>query len=113
MNKKIVYLFFVSIFFYYNGFCQKELKRTICCCSTIINQLSSEWKKDSLANNDFRKLNSNLLLTCKLDTITVSFLMRKFGKPSEIRNINHGIEYLYYYFDIRTRPKKIMTLLLQ
>lgn len=32
-------------------------------------------------------------------------MLEKLGKPNELRKTNKGIEYVYYYFDIKAMPK--------
>ncbi len=98
-------LFLFAFFSTTNIHSQQDPKRTICCCSTIVNQLASEWKTDSLATNGFRQSNANRFMTCRLDAIHQDSILNQLGKPSDILNTNHGKEYYYYYYDIRTKPK--------
>lgn len=80
-------------------------KRTECCCSSVIKQLSEGWKKDSLANNDFRINNVKFFHSCILDTISIDLLLHYLGAPSRKDKISGGVQYEYFYYDIRTKPK--------
>ncbi len=105
MIQKTAYILFTFLLLFTKVSSQKVPTRTICCCSTIIEQLSDGWKKDSLANNDYRFTNVKFLKTCVLDTISITYLLEKFGPASRINKTNHGSEYVYYFYDIRTKPK--------
>ena len=84
---------------------QVAKKDTLIATTKIINQLSYYWKLDSLAGNGFRLYTYNQLLKSKLDQVSKTFLVEKLGKPNQLRNTNHGEEYVYYYFDIKAMPK--------
>jgi hypothetical protein len=84
---------------------QVTKKDTLIATSKLVSQLSYYWKLDSLAGNGFRLYTYNQLLKSKLDKVSKTFLVEKFGKPNQVRNTNHGTEYVYYYFDIKAMPK--------
>jgi len=84
---------------------QVAKKDTLIATSKIINQLSYYWKLDSLAGNGFRLYTYNQLRKSNLDQVSKDFLLEKLGKPNQLRDTNHGTEYVYYYFDIKAMPK--------
>jgi hypothetical protein len=74
-------------------------------CSQIIITLSNNWKKDSLAINEFRYKTYETLLNCKRDSVSMEFLIAYFGKPNEIQKINNTIWYMYYVYDAAKRKE--------
>ena len=94
------------IFFYSHAtWAQNPISKTLPKCSEIINELNYYWKVDSLANNGFRLYTHEKFLNCEIDKVDRAILFDKLGKPSEILKTNKGVEYYYYYFDIRNLPK--------
>ena len=99
----IVVLYFLSFQTVYS---QEDSTRTDCCCSIYINQLSVGWKTDSLANTNYRFSNFKKLTGCKIDTVSVAFLVKKFGEPVLIKQTDEGWRYLYLYYDDKTNGTK-------
>jgi hypothetical protein len=89
------------------SFAQNQKKDSICNCSSLIALKSFFWKKDSLANDGYRLCSFNELQRCKIDEVTISYLKEKFGNPNKIERTNHGIEYVYFYYDYRQIPREV------
>ena len=85
-------------------YCQQSTTSTIA-TSVILNDLSSLWKKDSLANNGFRLLNRKKLLDSKVDVVTKDILRSKLGKPNRVWNTNKGTLFVYYVRDSQAIDK--------
>jgi hypothetical protein len=98
--------FLLFSFSFLKAHSQDETERTECCCSLFINQLSAGWKADSLANTNFRFNNYKKLVSCKIDTVSVAFLLEKFGPPVYIKQTEEGWRYLYLYYDDKTNGSK-------
>jgi len=75
-----------------------------CKCSKILDNVSFFWKQDSLGTNGYRYLAYQKLEKCKMDTLKLSVLLEKLGKPNSIINSNVGVDYLYYYLDAAKLP---------
>jgi hypothetical protein len=75
--------------------------------SNLIITLSSNWKADSLANNNFRLANYDRIKKSQIDNIDTSFLVQYFGKPNTIRKTNHGLSYWYYVYDTKAIKNEI------
>lgn len=88
------------------SYCQRFRPNLSDSCSNVLSLVSYYWKLDSLANNGFRLYAYERLLNCKIDTLTVTFLLDKLGKPNKIRESNIGIDYVYYYYDSMKMPKE-------
>lgn len=85
---------------------QEEIKRTICCCSNTIEQLSNGWKKDLQTSGNYRLINYKFLFTCKIDSVSTEYVLNKLGKPESIGANNKESDYLYYFFDKNSISKK-------
>lgn len=105
MFQKPLAFVFLS-FSFFSAYSQNDSERTECCCSVFINQLSAGWKADSLANTNFRFSNYQKLVSCKIDTVSVAFLLQKFGQPIYIKQTDEGWRYLYLYYDDKTNGSK-------
>ena len=95
----------VLIFICCTCYSQKNKPDSCLSCIEVVKELSYYWKLDSLASNGFRRYTFHKFLNCKLTPIYPDVLLNKLGKPNEIRKTNQGVEYLYYYFDIKKMPK--------
>jgi hypothetical protein len=94
------------VFFIYKGDAQVNKSHLSDSCSNVCKLVSYFWKLDSLANNGFRLYSYDRLLNCKVDKVSVDYLIMELGKPNEVRNTNQGIQYVYYYFDSKRMPKE-------
>lgn len=106
MRMKITHCFILFLFFCKNMNGQKAMPDTSNRSSNVINIVSYYWKLDSLANNGFRLYAYKDLLNSKIDKVYRSFLLEKLGKPNQIRKTNHGVEYIYYYYDSKALTKE-------
>lgn len=103
MRRTSIFLIFVALAMVTHS--QAAKKDTLVPTTKILSRLSYYWKLDSLAGNGFRLHTCNQLLKSKLDGVTKKFLVKSLGKPNQLRDTNHGTEYVYYYFDIKAMPK--------
>jgi hypothetical protein len=106
MIQKSVCLFFLSLILFQKVKSQEETKRTICCCSNTIEQLSNGWKKDLQTSGNYRLINNKFLFTCKIDSVSTEYVLNKLGKPESIGANNNEVDYLYYFFDKNSISKK-------
>jgi hypothetical protein len=88
------------------GFCQKGKLNLSDSCSNIAELVSYYWKLDSLANNGFRLYAYNRILNCKIDKLSVSYLLDKLGKPNKVSKTNQGTQFVYYYYDSKAIPSE-------
>lgn len=103
--KLLILILYLS--FFSQTFAQDKKPNLSDSCSNILNAVSYFWKNDSLANNGFRLYSYERLLKCKIDSLSISYLVEKLGKPSKIIRSNKGTDYLYYYYDSKKIPKEI------
>jgi len=103
---KTLSIFILSICVYTKVFSQTTKPYLSDSCSNIFNIVSYYWKLDSLANNGFRLYSYDRLLNCKIDKLTVAYLLDKLGKPNKISKSNQGTEYIYFYYDSKAIPKE-------
>jgi len=103
MRRISIFLIFVTLAVVTHS--QAAKKDTLTPTTKILSHLSYYWKLDSLAGNGFRLYTYNQLLKSRLDNVTKELLVESLGKPNQLRNTNHGTEYVYYYFDIKAMPK--------
>ena len=90
------------------GCCQKNIqKNKEMLCSTVINEVSYFWGLDSVGSNGFRAATVSKILESKLDTISVTFLLSKLGKPNATRKSTSDVEYVYYYFNPYKIPREV------
>ena len=106
MQKLVIVSVVLCLLSFQKVYAQSDSERVDCCCSIYIKQLSAGWKADSLANTNFRFSNYKNLVSCKIDTVSVSFLVEKFGAPVYIKQTDEGWRYLYLYYDDKTNGSK-------
>jgi hypothetical protein len=73
-------------------------------CIDTLKHMSYWWKLDSLANNGYRYETRHRILDCDFKGITKSVLLEVLGSPNEIKKTNKGVDYRYYYFNIKKMP---------
>lgn len=103
MKQILILLIFIALAIVSHS--QTVKKDTLTPTTKIINRISYYRKLDSLAGNGFRLYTYDQLLKSKLDNVSKKFLVERLSKPNQLRNTNHGTEYVYYYFDIKAMPK--------
>ena len=106
MIQKSAYLLFLFIMIFQKVKSQEETKRTICCFSNTIEQLSNGWKKNSQASGNYRLINYKFLFTCKIDSVFTEYILNKLGKPESTGTDNKEVDYRYYFFDKNSISKK-------
>ena len=99
-------LFITFICLQFSAISQKKVKDSLQFCSSEMKATSFFWKKDSLANNGYRLSNVDNFLKCKLDTISLKYMINSLGSPNRIQKTNQGVEYIYYTYDYRNFPKE-------
>lgn len=77
-----------------------------CCCKLNIEHLSEGWKKDSLTSGGFRLANYKKLMSCKIDSVSIDFLVKMLGEPASRGISKKEISLIYYFFDRNTISKK-------
>jgi len=68
---------------------------------TVLDQLSSDWKKDSVGNNGFRFQSYSRIIQSKIDDLSPQQLVYKIGKPNQMIKAMAITEYRYF---VRTTP---------
>lgn len=109
MTKKVVIIAFLTFFWANKNFvhCQDSVRNYS--CSQIAAQLDYYWKLDSLGTNGLRLFTYQKFIKCKIDSISVEYLLQKLGKPNRIWPINHEkkICYVYNVLDVSKMPKEL------
>jgi hypothetical protein len=67
-------------------------------CSELLEQVSAQWKEDSLGINKFRSQVAYRLAKCKIDNVSASYLLEKLGQPNGVYTNPGSIAYTYYIF---------------
>lgn len=81
------------LFFLVRLSCFSQLKESkIDNCSTLLLLASEQWQLDSLGCTGYRGKISDKLKRSKIDSVSKSFLVEKFGKPNNISRFYSGID---------------------
>lgn len=83
---KIKFLFIILLGSIFN--CSGQLKQTL---SSVINEVSIQWKKDSTACNGYRNTVSKKFTNCQIAPLTKNELISKLGKPNRTDKFYSGI----------------------
>jgi hypothetical protein len=105
-SMKILLISILMIFFSINGMCQAKTAQFSDNCSYVLDAVSYFWKLDSLGSNGFRLYAYERIMKCKMDKISLSYVLDKFGKPNMVRKDDSGVYYCYFYYDGNTIPKE-------
>lgn len=72
--------------------------------TSLLDQISTQWKQDSTSCKGYRNSVSKLLLETKIDSVDKNFLLSRLGKPDRIEKFYSGnthknyVSYIYYVY---------------
>jgi hypothetical protein len=101
MKHYIKIIFFGVLFFGFIEDSNSQRKRPL---SEVIQQVSSDWRKDSTSCNGYRHKIFKDVLDSQVDSTTKELLFSKLGKPNYIQRFYNGntkknyVSYIYFVY---------------
>lgn len=92
---------YFTIAFLLSSYCIAQTgKKSICDCSKVLPLVSDKWKLDTLANKGYRSKLFRDLRDCRVDTFSITALIKYLGPPTKIMTYQDGEKgYRYNFYD--------------